>query len=108
MILTEEEINDELKRYLFERAIKGYAIRINGKTFMTDKRKMLWNTKSAASLAFRNALEWRVKGSVRAKLLAKGYTEHEVYSSEEYRNAWNNFKKYLEDKGIIQIIEVEW
>lgn len=108
MILTEKEINDELKRYLSERVIRGYAIRIDGKTFITDKRKMLWNTKSAASLAFRHALEWRVKDSVRAKLLAKGYTKHEIYSNEEYKNAWNNFKKYLEDNNMIQIIEMEW
>lgn len=108
MILTEEEINEELKGCLSDRVIKGYAIRIDGKTFITDKRKMLWNTKSAASLAFRHALEWRVMSSVKAKLLSKGYTEHDIYSNEEYRNAWNNFKKYLEDKRLIQIIEIEW
>lgn len=108
MILTDKEVNDELKSFLFDRVVKGYAIRINGKTFMTDKRKMLWNTKSAASLAFRNALEWRVKGSVKAKLLAKGYTMHEVYSSEEYMNAWDNFKRYLEDNNMILIVEMVW
>ena len=39
MILTDKEVNDELKSFLFDRVVKGYAIRINGKTFMTDKRK---------------------------------------------------------------------
>lgn len=108
MEFTEKDINDILHSSLSNRDIKGYAIRIDGKTFITDKRKMLWNTKSAASLAFRNALEWRVKGSVRAKLLSKGYTVDDIYSNEEYRNAWNNFKKYLEDNNMIQIVKMEW
>lgn len=31
-----------------------------------------------------------------------------VYSSEEYMNAWDNFKRYLEDNNMILIVEMEW
>lgn len=36
------------------------------------------------------------------------FTEHKVYSSEEYMNAWDNFKRYLEDNNMILIVEMEW
>lgn len=46
MILTREDIIRILERHLSDEPIKGYAIRINGRTFTTDKGKILWKRKN--------------------------------------------------------------
>lgn len=108
MILTEEEINDVLDFHLSNEPIKGYAIIINDKTFRTSAGKILWKKKHHAIAALRNALEYKVKCRIRTKLHNQGLKITEVYDSGEYKHAWDNLMKYLEDKGMIQIIEIEW
>lgn len=108
MILTETDINDILDFHLSDEPIRGYTIRINGETFRTSAGKILWKKKHHAIAAFKNALEFRIKGRISAKLHNQGLKITEVYDSDEYKHAWDNFMKYLEDKGMIQIIEIEW
>lgn len=91
---------------LSEEDIKGYAIRINGKTFRTDSGKILW--KSHAMAALRMALEFRLKQAVKAKLIGQGLTLSEIYGDSEYIRAYDNFLRYLNNKYLIQIIKVEW
>lgn len=108
MILTEADINDILDFHLSDELIRGYAIRINDKTFRTFAGKILWKKKHHAIAALKNALEYRIKGRISTKLYNQGLKMTEVYDSDEYKHAWDNFMKYLEDNGMIQIIEVEW
>lgn len=58
--------------------------------------------------ALRMALEFRLKQSVKAKLIGQGLTLSEIYRDSEYKRAYDNFLKYLEDNYMIQIIEIEW
>ena len=108
MILSEEDISRTLRGNLSDEPIKGYAIRINGKTFRTDAGKILWKRKSHAMAALRMALEFRLKQAVKAKLLGQGYTLAEIYGDSEYIRAYDNFLRYLENNNMILIIEVEW
>lgn len=108
MILSEEDINRTLRGNLSDEPVKGYAIRINGRTFTTDKGKILWKKRNHATSAFRMALEFRVRNNVFSKLHNQGLSTTEIYRNEEYKNAWNNFWKYLVDNSLIQIIEIEW
>lgn len=52
------------------------------------------------------SLEPVVCGHVRSKLRSQGISEY--YNHPEFANAWNNFRKYLEDNNLLQIIEFEW
>lgn len=108
MILTREDIIRILERHLSDEPVKGYAIRINGRTFTTDKGKILWKKRHYAISAFRKTLEYLVLNYVFSKLMEQGLSTTEIYRSEEYGNAWDNFMKYLKDNNLIQIIEVEW
>ena len=108
MVLSEEDINWILARNLSDEPIKGYAIRINGKTFRTDAGKILWKRKNHAMAALRMALEFRLKQAVKAKLIGQGLTLSEIYGDSEYIRAYDNFLRYLNNKYLIQIIEVEW
>lgn len=108
MILTDKEVNDELKSFLFDRVVKGYAIRINGKTFKTGAGKILWKKKHHAMAALRMALEFKLKRAVMTKLRNQGHTLDEIYGDSEYIRAYDNFLRYLENNYLIQIIEVEW
>lgn len=54
------------------------------------------------------ALEFRLKQAVKAKLIGQGFTLSEIYRDSEYKRAYDNFLKYLEDNYMIQIIEIEW
>lgn len=108
MILTEEDISRILERHLSDESIKGYAIRINGKTFKTDAGKILWKKKHHAMAALKITLEFRLKQAVKAKLLGQGHTLDEIYGDSEYIRAYDNFLRYLENNYLIQIIEIEW
>lgn len=108
MVLSEEDINCVLVRNLSDEPIKGYAIRINGKTFRTDAGKILWKRKNHAMAALRMTLEFRLKQAVKAKLIGQGLTLSEIYGDSEYIRAYDNFLRYLNNKYLIQIIEVEW
>lgn len=108
MILTEEDISRILERHLSDESIKGYAIRINGKTFKTDAGKILWKRKNHAMAALRMALEFKLKRAVMTKLRNQGHTLDEIYGDSEYIRAYDNFLRYLENNYLIQIIEVEW
>lgn len=108
MILTDADIDKILEGNLNNEYIKGYAIRINDQTFVTNSGKILWKRRNHATSALRMALEYRVKGKIFQKLRNQGINSSNIYRSEEYKNAWKNFMKYLEDKGLIQIIEIEW
>ena len=108
MILSEEDISRTLRGNLSDEPIKGYAIRINGRTFTTDKGKILWKKKHHAMAALRTALEFRLKQAIKAKLIGQGLTLSEIYGDSEYIRAYDNFLRYLEKNHMIQIIEVEW
>lgn len=108
MILTEEDINAIIDFHLSNEPVRGYTIRINGETFRTSAGKILWKKKHHAIAAFKNTLEYRVKGRISTKLYNQGFSMTEVYDSDEYRYAWHNFMKYLEDNNMIQIVEMEW
>ena len=58
MILNNDDVNGLLNRFFKKTTVTAYAIKINGKYFRTDKAKMTWLNKSAASLALRNSLEF--------------------------------------------------
>lgn len=107
MILTEENISRILERHLSDESIKGYAIRINGKTFKTDAGKILWKRKNHAMAALRMTLEFKLKRAVMTKLHNQGHTLAEIYGDSEYIRAYDNFLRYLEDNYLIQIIEIE-
>lgn len=47
-----------------------------------------------------------VCGHVRSKLRSQGISDY--YNHPEFANAWNNYRKYLEDNNLLQIIEFEW
>lgn len=108
MVLTPEEIDSIIQHNLSDELIKGYAIRIDGKTFKTNAGKILWKRKNHAMAAFRIAFEFRLKQAVKAKLLGQGHTLDEIYGDSEYIRAYDNFLRYLENNYLIQIIEVEW
>lgn len=108
MILTNEEVNDVLRGNLTNEPVKGYAIRIEGMTFSNDKGKILWKKKHHAMAVLRVALEFRLKQAVKAKLIGQGFTLSEIYRDSEYKRAYDNFLKYLEDNYMIQMIEIEW
>ena len=108
MILIEEDISRILERHLSDEPIKGYAIRINGRTFTTDKGKILWKKRHHAMAALRVALEFRLKQAIKAKLIGQGFTRSEIYGDSEYIRAYDNFLRYLENNYLIQIIEIEW
>lgn len=108
MILTEEDINRVIRGNLTNEPIKGYAIRIDGMTFSNDKGKILWKKKHHAMAALRVALEFRLKQAIKAKLLVKGFTLSEIYRDSEYKRAYDNFLRYLENNNMIQVIEIEW
>lgn len=108
MILSEEDISRTLRGNLSDEPIKGYAIRIDGKTFKTNAGKILWKRKNHAMAALRITLEFHLKQAVKAKLLGQGYTLAEIYGDSEYIRAYDNFLRYLENNYLIQIIEVEW
>lgn len=108
MILSEEDISRTLRGNLSDESVKGYAIRINGKTFRTDAGKILWKKKHHAMAAFRMALEFRLKKAIMAKLIGQGLTPSEIYRDSEYIRAYDNFLRYLENNYMIEIIEIEW
>ena len=108
MVLSPDEIDRVLQGNLSREPIKGYAIRINGITFSNDKGKILWKKKHHAIAALRMALEFRLKQAVKAKLIDQGLTLSEIYGDSEYIRAYDNFLRYLNNKYLIQIIEVEW
>lgn len=110
MMLTDTDIDKILEGNLNNECIKGYAIRINDRTFVTNSGKILWKRRNHATSALRMALEYRVKGKIFQKLRNQGVNSFDIYiySCNEYKNAWKNFMKYLEDNGLIQIIEIEW
>lgn len=105
MILNKDDVNLILNKFSKKNEITGYAIKINGKFFRTDKAKMLWNNKSSASLALRNALEVWVLVEIKIKLANLGYSETEINNHDEYKNAWTNFRKYLEENKLIEFVE---
>lgn len=107
MILSEEDISRTLRGNLSDEPIKGYAIRINGRTFTTDKGKILWKKRNHAMAALRMALEFRLKQAIKAKLIGQGLTLSEIYGDSEYIRAYDNFLRYLENNYMIQIIEIE-
>lgn len=108
MVLTPEEIDSIIQHNLSDEPVKGYAIRINGKTFKTNAGKILWKRKNHAMAALRVALEFHLKQAVKARLLGQGYTLSEIYGDSEYIRAYDNFLRYLENNYLIQIVEVEW
>lgn len=108
MILSEEGINRTLRGDLSDGPVRGHTIRINGRTFATDKGKVPWKKGNHATSAFRMALESRVRDNVFPKLHNQGLGTTGIYGNEGYGDAWNNFWKYLVDNGLIQIIEIEW
>ena len=108
MILTNEEVNDVLRGNLTNEPVKGYAIRIEGMTFSNNKGKILWKKKHHAMAALRVALEFRLKQAVKAKLIGQGFTLSEIYRDSEYKRAYDNFLRYLENNNMIQVIEIEW
>lgn len=69
---------------------------------------MTWNTKSAASLAFRNSYKMWVDMIAKNKLIEQGYKESVIKDMDEYKNAWDDFKKYLIDNKIFQMVELKW
>lgn len=58
--------------------------------------------------ALRVALEFRLKQAVKAKLIGQGFTLSEIYRDSEYKRAYDNFLRYLENNNMIQVIEIEW
>lgn len=108
MILSEEDISRTLRGNLSDEPVKGYAIRINGRTFTTDKGKILWKRRNHAMAALRIVLEFRLKQAVKAKLFGQGHTLDEIYGDSEYIRAYDNFLRYMENNNLIQIVEIEW
>lgn len=107
MILNDDDVNGLLNIFFKKTTVTAYAIKINGKYFRTDKAKMTWINKSAASLALRNSLEFWVLQKIELKLKEQGYTRSEIYNHDEYKNAWPNFRKYLEDNNLLEFIELK-
>lgn len=106
MILENNEIRDIYSSFTEPVPVKSYAIRIDGQAFVTSRGRMLWKKKNHAINALRMSLEPVVCGHVRSRLRAQGISEY--YNHPEFANAWGNFRKYLEDNNLLQIIEFEW
>lgn len=86
---------------------KAYSILIDGKTFVTSKGKTVWKQKNHAAAAFNNEMVTKVKHVVQLRLQDRGITRYEMYKCPEYRNAFENFKKALIERGLYQIIELQ-
>lgn len=108
MILTEKDISEVLEPFCSKESVRGYSIRIDGKTFKTSSGKIVWKEKSHAKAAFKNAVNFLVNRKVYQKLAHQGLSIDDIYRNPEYKNAWNNFKRYLDDNNIIQIVEMEY
>lgn len=44
---------------------------------------------------------------IELKLKEQGYTKSEIYNHDEYKNAWVNFRKYLEDNNLLEFVELK-
>lgn len=108
MVLSEEDISRVIRGNLTDEPVKGYAIRIDGKTFSNDKGKILWKRRNHAMAALRMALEFKLKRAVLTKLHNQGHTLDEIYGDSEYIRAYDNLLRYLENNNLIHIVEIEW
>lgn len=106
MILDDNEIRNIYLVFTEPVFVKSYAIRIDGQTFVTSRGKMLRKKKNHATSALRMCLEPVLCGRILRKLNIQGRPLSECYRHPEYRNAWDNYRKYLEDNNLLQIIEV--
>lgn len=105
--MTEQEIKECIGFINTEKSKTGYKILINGETFVTRNGKSFWNRKNYAMCAFRNAIESKIENVVRIKLLLSGVKAYDVYKYGEYKNAYNDFLKYLKDNNLIELKEVK-
>ncbi len=105
VILEQKDLRNIYLAFVKPVPIECYAIKIDGQTFVTSRGKMLWKKENHAIKALRMSIEPVVRRHIRSKLRSQGISEY--YNHPEYYNAWDNFRKYLEDNNILQIIKFE-
>ena len=107
MILNIEEIENAVERNLKrESDVTVYAIRVNGKTFVSSVGKVAWSKKGYAKMAFKATMEPHLREAVQKKLRSQGVRRIDIYSNPEYLRAFDNYMQYLESNNLFKIVEL--
>jgi len=89
---------------------EAWIILINGKVFKTSgSKKNLWRKKRYASRAFRMDVEHKIQRIVRGRIINSPDWDggkYGYYTNKDYENAYEDFKKYLIDNGILEFVKV--
>lgn len=89
-----------------DNADEAYVILINGKRFTTCKGKSIWKKKNHASAAFNNEIAHKVKRLVKERLIKEPDYDGRYYKNPEYAKAFEDFKNYLVNNNIMQIVKL--
>lgn len=107
MILNSEDYQRILSTMRVENNREAWIIEINGARFVTTKGKSVWKKRQHAASAFNNEMAGSIKVAARAKLASMGYNSYfEMSHYPEYRNTWQDFKKYIVENGIYKEIKL--
>lgn len=84
----------------------AYAILINGRRFKTQKGKSVWKQRNHATTALRFDVEPKLQRMVKTRIMSEPNYDGKYYSNPEYRNCFNDFKEYLLNNSIMEIIKL--
>lgn len=107
MILNSEDYQRILSTLRVENNNEAWIIEINGVRFVTSKGKSVWKKRQHAAAAFNNEMAGSIKVAARTKLASMGYNSYyDMVFHTEYKNIWNDFKKYIVENGIYKEIKL--
>lgn len=101
----QEDIDKFTSRITNKSGVKGYKIKINGEFIRLNSGKSVWSKNNHAKSALKNHY-WGFPGDLAIKY--RKYCEENGYIGSKNRNKlWNHFLDFLQEKGILEFVELK-